>query len=82
MPLPLIPDVARHGSRHPTGRLGSAPSTKMPWPDSYIAKPIHYVIALCYVREEGGAPLVLSKGKELIAVKIWEIAPATFNSNH
>ena len=52
-----------------------------PWPDSYIAKPIHDiakpihdVMALRYVREEGGAPLVLSKGKELIAVKIREIA--------
>ena len=35
--------------------------------------PAHYAIALRYVREEGGAPLVLSKGKELIAVKIREI---------
>jgi flagellar biosynthetic protein FlhB len=39
-----------------------------------MAKPIHDVMALRYVREEGGAPLVLSKGKELIAVKIREIA--------
>jgi flagellar biosynthetic protein FlhB len=39
-----------------------------------IANPTHYAIALRYVREEGGAPLVLSKGKDLIALKIREIA--------
>jgi flagellar biosynthesis protein FlhB len=36
--------------------------------------PTHYAIALRYVREEGGAALVLSKGKGLIAVKIRELA--------
>jgi flagellar biosynthesis protein FlhB len=41
-----------------------------------IANPTHYAIALRYVREEGGAPLVLAKGKDLIAVKIREIAEA------
>ncbi|MFI5010881.1 MAG: flagellar biosynthesis protein FlhB [Hyphomicrobiales bacterium] len=39
-----------------------------------IANPTHYAIALRYVREEGGAPLVLAKGKDLIALKIREIA--------
>jgi flagellar biosynthetic protein FlhB len=39
-----------------------------------IANPTHYAIALRYIREEGGAPLVLSKGKDLIALKIREIA--------
>ena len=39
-----------------------------------IANPTHYAIALRYVREEGGAPLMLSKGKDLIALKIREIA--------
>jgi flagellar biosynthetic protein FlhB len=39
-----------------------------------IANPTHYAIALRYVREEGGAPLVVSKGKDLIALKIREIA--------
>jgi flagellar biosynthesis protein FlhB len=39
-----------------------------------IAHPTHYAIALRYVPEEGGAPLVLSKGKDLIAVKIRELA--------
>jgi len=39
-----------------------------------IANPTHYAVALRYVREEGGAPLVLAKGKDLIALKIREIA--------
>jgi flagellar biosynthetic protein FlhB len=39
-----------------------------------IANPTHYAVALRYVREEGGAPIVLSKGKDLIALKIREIA--------
>jgi flagellar biosynthesis protein FlhB len=39
-----------------------------------IANPTHYAIALRYVREEGGAPLVLAKGTDLIALKIREVA--------
>jgi flagellar biosynthetic protein FlhB len=39
-----------------------------------IANPTHYAIALRYVREEGGAPMVLAKGTDLIALKIREIA--------
>ncbi|WOJ88634.1 EscU/YscU/HrcU family type III secretion system export apparatus switch protein [Methylocapsa polymorpha] len=39
-----------------------------------IANPTHYAIALRYVKEEGGAPVVLSKGQDLLALKIREIA--------
>jgi flagellar biosynthetic protein FlhB len=39
-----------------------------------IANPTHYSIALRYVGEEGGAPLVVAKGKNIIALKIREIA--------
>jgi len=39
-----------------------------------IANPTHYAIALRYVREEGGAPLVVAKGVDAIALKIREIA--------
>ena len=39
-----------------------------------IANPTHYAIALRYSREEGGAPVVLAKGQDLIALKIREIA--------
>jgi flagellar biosynthetic protein FlhB len=41
-----------------------------------IANPTHYAIALRYLRGEGGAPLVVAKGKDLIALKIREIAEA------
>ncbi|AOO79299.1 EscU/YscU/HrcU family type III secretion system export apparatus switch protein [Bosea vaviloviae] len=41
-----------------------------------IANPTHYAVALRYVPEEGGAPLVLAKGVDLIALKIREIAEA------
>lgn len=39
-----------------------------------IANPTHYAIALRYTREEGGAPIVLAKGTDLVALKIREIA--------
>lgn len=41
-----------------------------------ITNPTHYAIALRYVRDEGGAPLVVAKGTDLIALKIREIATA------
>ncbi|MBO0660954.1 flagellar biosynthesis protein FlhB [Jiella sp. MQZ9-1] len=39
-----------------------------------IANPTHYAIALRYVREDGGAPVVVAKGTDLVALKIREIA--------
>jgi len=39
-----------------------------------IANPTHYAIAMRYIREEGGAPKVVAKGQDLIALKIREIA--------
>jgi flagellar biosynthetic protein FlhB len=39
-----------------------------------IANPTHYAVALRYVKEEGGAPLVIAKGQDLIALRIREIA--------
>jgi len=39
-----------------------------------ITNPTHYAVALRYVREEGGAPVVLAKGIDLIAQKIRETA--------
>ncbi|MCI4678806.1 flagellar type III secretion system protein FlhB [Rhodoblastus acidophilus] len=41
-----------------------------------VANPTHYAIALRYVRDEGGAPKVVAKGQDLIALKIREIAEA------
>lgn len=41
-----------------------------------IANPTHFAIALRYKREEGGAPVVIAKGQDLLALKIREIAEA------
>jgi flagellar biosynthesis protein FlhB len=35
-----------------------------------VANPTHYAVALRYVREEGGAPHVLAKGKDYLALRI------------
>jgi flagellar biosynthesis protein FlhB len=39
-----------------------------------VANPTHYAVAMRYVRSEGGAPIVLAKGVDLVALKIREIA--------
>jgi flagellar biosynthetic protein FlhB len=39
-----------------------------------VANPTHYAVALRYVRSEGGAPQVVAKGRDLIALKIRDIA--------
>lgn len=41
-----------------------------------IMNPTHYAVALRYVRAEGGAPIVLAKGRDFFALKIREIAEA------
>jgi flagellar biosynthetic protein FlhB len=39
-----------------------------------ISNPTHFAVALRYVREEGGAPLVVAKGQDLVALKIRHVA--------
>lgn len=39
-----------------------------------IANPTHYSIALRYVRTENSAPLVVAKGKDLVALRIRKVA--------
>ncbi len=39
-----------------------------------VVNPTHYAVAMRYVRAEGGAPLVVAKGADLIALKIRAIA--------
>lgn len=39
-----------------------------------VANPTHYAVAMRYVREEGGAPRVVAKGRDLIALRIREVA--------
>jgi flagellar biosynthesis protein FlhB len=41
-----------------------------------ITNPTHYAVALRYVRAEGGAPKVLAKGTDLVALTIRQIAEA------
>ena len=39
-----------------------------------VVNPTHYAVALRYVRAEGGAPIVVAKGADFIALKIRSIA--------
>lgn len=39
-----------------------------------VANPTHYAVAMRYVRSEGGAPLVVAKGTDLIALQIRRMA--------
>jgi len=41
-----------------------------------VANPTHYSVAMRYVRSEAGAPIVVAKGVDLIALKIRSIAEA------
>ena len=50
--------------------------TGVPRATLVIANPTHYAIALRYEREAGGAPMVVAKGTDLVALKIREIATA------
>ncbi|MEX6504962.1 flagellar biosynthesis protein FlhB [Jiella sp. M17.18] len=57
-------------------RLRKRMMASVPKATLVIANPTHYAIALRYVREEGGAPVVVAKGTDLLALKIREIAEA------
>lgn len=48
--------------------------SKVPKATMVIVNPTHYAVALRYVRSEGGVPMVVAKGQDLIALKIREIA--------
>lgn len=50
--------------------------TAVPRATLVIANPTHYAIALRYERDAGGAPMVVAKGTDLVALKIREIAAA------
>ncbi len=39
-----------------------------------VVNPTHYAVALRYVRSEGGAPMVLAKGVDLVALRIRQVA--------
>ncbi|KPA88701.1 flagellar biosynthesis protein FlhB [Pseudomonas asplenii] len=46
----------------------------IPEADVVITNPTHYAVALKYDSEKGGAPILLAKGNDFIALKIREIA--------
>ncbi|MFJ2489381.1 MULTISPECIES: flagellar biosynthesis protein FlhB [unclassified Pseudomonas] len=48
----------------------------IPDADVIITNPTHYAVALKYDAEKGGAPLLLAKGSDFLALKIREIAVA------
>ncbi|MCF5066620.1 flagellar biosynthesis protein FlhB [Pseudomonas syringae] len=48
----------------------------IPEADVVITNPTHYAVALKYDAEKGGAPVLLAKGNDFLALKIREIAVA------
>ena len=47
---------------------------KLPTASMVITNPTHYAVALRYARDDGGAPVVVAKGADHLAMKIREIA--------
>ncbi len=47
---------------------------EIPKADVVVTNPTHYAVAIKYDEDNGGAPIVVAKGTELIALKIREIA--------
>jgi flagellar biosynthesis protein FlhB len=48
--------------------------TKVPEASMVVVNPTHYAVALRYAKEQGGAPIVVAKGIDFMALKIREIA--------
>ena len=55
-------------------RLRQMAILKVPRSTVVIANPTHFAVALRYVRSEGGAPVVVAKGQDLLALQIRRIA--------
>jgi flagellar biosynthesis protein FlhB len=68
---PLIKFRIRTIARQRTSRRMMA---KLPAATMVIANPTHFAVALRYVREEGGAPVVIAKGIDHLALRIRETA--------
>lgn len=56
------------------GRQKNRMMSAVPRATVVIANPTHFAVALEYSREKGGAPVVLAKGKDLVALRIRRIA--------
>jgi flagellar biosynthesis protein FlhB len=55
-------------------RMKSRMMADVPKATLVVVNPSHYAIAMRYVAQEGGAPLVLAKGLDLVALKIRELS--------
>ena len=49
----------------------------MPEADVVITNPTHFAVALKYDGDKGGAPRLVAKGGDFVALKIREIAGST-----
>ncbi len=55
-------------------RLKSRMMADVPRATLVVVNPTHYAIAMRYIANEGGAPIVLAKGLDLVALKIRELS--------
>jgi flagellar biosynthetic protein FlhB len=54
--------------------LAEARVSDVPLADALVVNPIHFAVAIRYRKDEGGAPRVIAKGKDAIALKMRELA--------
>lgn len=54
--------------------LAEARVSDVPLADALVVNPIHFAVAIRYRKEEGGAPRIIAKGKDAIALKMRELA--------
>lgn len=55
-------------------RLKNRMMADIPKATMIIVNPTHYAVAMRYIASEGGAPVVLAKGLDLVALKIREVS--------
>jgi flagellar biosynthesis protein FlhB len=70
---PLLKSRIRSIARQ---RLSRRMMARVPQATVVITNPTHYAVALRYLREEGGAPVVVAKGIDHLALRIREVATA------
>lgn len=69
-------DQARIRQRRATARNRMRQMTilNVPRATLVVTNPTHYAVALRYIRSEGGAPIVVAKGQDLLALQIRRVA--------
>lgn len=67
---PMLKERVRAKARQ---RVKSRMLAELPKATLVVVNPTHYAVALRYVREEGGAPIVIAKGIDHLALKIRSI---------